>query len=76
MLVVDSKDPIIYPYCGPKNLKSIPTHTPFKVFNNANFVLMRLHDPFLIPIWLGTQSDVVKDDPNEFFIMVRVQWWV
>jgi hypothetical protein len=23
-----------------------------------------------------TQSDVVKDDQNEFFKMVRVQWWV
>jgi hypothetical protein len=23
-----------------------------------------------------TQSDVVKDDQNEFFKMVGVQWWV
>jgi hypothetical protein len=38
---------------------------------------MRLHDPLLVPIWLGrTQSDVVKDDQNEFFKMVRAQWWV
>jgi hypothetical protein len=34
---------------------------------------MKLHDPFLNPIWIGrTQNDVVKDDQNEFFKMVRV----
>jgi hypothetical protein len=38
---------------------------------------VRLHDPLLVLVWLGrTQSDVVKDDQNEFFKMVRVQWWV
>jgi hypothetical protein len=31
------------------------------------------HDPIFVPMWMGrTQSDVVKDDQNEFFKMVRV----
>jgi hypothetical protein len=34
---------------------------------------MKPHDPLLVPIWLGrTQNDVVKDDQNEFFKMVKV----
>ncbi len=76
MSVGDSKDLVIRPYCGPKNLKLVPTYTPFRILNNGDFILVKLHDPFLILIWLGTQSDVFKDDPNEFFIMVRVEWWV
>ncbi len=77
MLVIDSKDSIICFYCGPKNLKPIPTYTSFKDLSNGYFVFVRLHDPLLVLVWLGrTQSDVVKDDQNEFFKMVRVQWWV
>jgi hypothetical protein len=35
---------------------------------------VRPHDPLLVLIWLGKiQSDVVKDDQNKFFKMVRVQ---
>ncbi len=76
-LVIDSKDPIIHPYCGPKNFKLALTYTPFKDLNNGDFAFVRLYDPLLVPIWLGrTQSYVVKDDQNEFFKMVRVQWWV
>ncbi len=76
-LVIDSKDPIIHPCCGPKNLKLVFTYTSFKDFNNEDFVFVKLHDPLLVPVWLGrTQSDVVKDDQNELFKMVRVQWWV
>jgi hypothetical protein len=37
-------------YCGPKNLKLIPAYTPFIDLNNENFVLVKPHDPFLIPI--------------------------
>jgi hypothetical protein len=58
-------------------LKPAPTYTPFRNLNNGDFVFVSLHDPFLVPVLLGrTQSDVVKDDQNEFFKMVRVQWWV
>jgi hypothetical protein len=72
-LVIDLEDPIICPYCGPKNLKPTPTCTLFKIFNNGDFVLVRPHDPFLVLVWFEkTQSDVVKDDQNENFKMVRV----
>ncbi len=38
---------------------------------------MKPHDPFLILVQIKrTHIDVVKDDQNEFFKMVRVQWWV
>ncbi len=74
MLVVDSKDPFICPYCGPKNLILVLAYTLFRDLNNGNFVLVRPHDPLLVLIWLGKiQSDVVKDDQNKFFKMVRVQ---
>jgi hypothetical protein len=63
----------MHPYCGPENLKLAHAYTLFKVLNNGDFVFMRPHDPFLVPIWMGrTQNDVVKDDQNEFFKMVKV----
>ncbi len=80
--VINSKDLVICPYCGPMNLKWFP-HTPyleisytlFKNFNNEDFVFVKVHDIFLVLVWLGrTHSDVVKDDQNEFFKMMRV--WV
>jgi hypothetical protein len=77
MPIADSENPIIHPYCGPKNLKPAPTYTPFKNLNNGDFVFVRLHDPFLVHVLLGkTQSGFVKDNQNENFKMVRVQWWV
>jgi hypothetical protein len=77
MPIIDLDDPLIFPYYGPKNFKVAPAYTPFKDLNNGDFILVRLRDPFLVPIWLGrTQSDVIKDDQNEIFKMVRVQWWV
>jgi hypothetical protein len=34
---------------------------------------MRPYDPLLVLVWLGrAHSDVVEDDQNEFFKMVRV----
>jgi hypothetical protein len=51
--VVDLKNPIMRPYCGPKNLKPILAYTPFRDFNNGNFVFKRLHDPFLVLVWMG-----------------------
>jgi hypothetical protein len=38
---------------------------------------VKLHDLFLVLIWLGrTQNDVVKDNQNELFKMLKMQWWV
>ncbi len=71
------KDLVIHPYCGSKNLKSILTYTLCRDINNGYFIFMRPHDPLLVLVWLGiTHIDVVKDDQNENFKMVRVQWWV
>jgi hypothetical protein len=25
---------------------------------------------------MGTKGDVIKDEENEYFKMVRIQWWV
>jgi hypothetical protein len=75
--VVDLEDLVIHLNCGPKNLKLAPAYTPLKNFNNGDFVFVKLHDPFLVLVWSRkTHSDVVKDDQNEFFKMVTVQWWV
>jgi hypothetical protein len=48
MEVVDAKDPIMCPYCGPKNLKLSLACTLFKDFNNGDFVLVKFHDPLLV----------------------------
>ncbi len=53
MLVVDSEDVVICPYCGPINMKPIFTYTMIRNLNNGDFVLVKPHDPFLLPIWLG-----------------------
>jgi hypothetical protein len=75
MEVVDVENLIMRPYCGAKNLKPSSTYTPFKDLNNGDFVLVRPHDPFFIPMWMGrTQCDVMKNEQNENFKMVRVQW--
>jgi hypothetical protein len=75
MEVDDAKDPIMHPYCGPKNLKPFPAYTPLRYFNNRDFVLVRPHELLLILVWMGkTQCDVVKDEQNENFKMVKIQW--
>ncbi len=69
MPIVDSKDPANCPYYGPKNLKLVS----IRDLNNGDFIFMKPSDPLLVLVWLGrTHSDVVKDDQNEFFKMVRV----
>jgi hypothetical protein len=52
-------------------------YAPFRDLNGGDFVLVRLHDLGLVPIWMGIIAcDVVKDEKNAFFKMVRVQRWV
>jgi hypothetical protein len=48
--VVDSKNLVMHPYCGPKNLKPTLAYTLFRNLNNGNFVIVKLHDPFLDPV--------------------------
>ncbi len=77
MDVVDPKHPIWVPYYGPKNMKSLIAYVPFKDLNVGNFVLMKPHDPDLVPLWMGkVEDDVIKDEKSEYFKMVRAQWWV
>jgi hypothetical protein len=47
------KDPIIHPYYGPNNLKSILAYTLCRDLNNGDFIFMRPHDPLLVLVWLG-----------------------
>jgi len=48
--VVNPKDPIQVPYCGPKNMKPLTTYTPFRYLNVGDFVLVRPHDFDLVPL--------------------------
>ncbi len=47
----DPKDPIQCPHCEPKNMKHLILYTMFRVLNDGDFVLVRLHDLGLVPIW-------------------------
>ncbi len=77
MDIVDIEDPIQLPYCGLKNMRPLIAYTPFTNHNVGNFVLVRSHDPDLVPFQMGkAEGDVVKDEESEYFKMVRVQWWV
>ncbi len=50
---------------------------PFKDLNVGGFVVVRSHDPDLVPFWTKrTKGDVIKDEDREYFKMLRVQWWV
>jgi hypothetical protein len=58
-------------------LKPIIAYTPFKNFNDGNFVLVRSHDLDLVMLWTKrAEGDVIKDNDIEYFKVVRVQWWV
>jgi hypothetical protein len=51
--------------------------TLFKDLNDGHFVLIRLHDPSLVPFWMGkAQGDVMRNEENAFFKMVKVQWCI
>jgi hypothetical protein len=72
MEVVDVKDPIMRPYCVPSNLNSSSTYTPLENFINGDFILVKPHDLFHIPMWMGRpQCDVVKDEENKNFNIVK-----
>jgi hypothetical protein len=63
MEVINPKDPIQVPYCGPKNMKPLIAYTPFKDFNVGDFVLVRPLDLDLVPFWMGrVEGDVIKDE--------------
>ncbi len=67
---VNLEDPIQRPYvAGRTRGFHLPStaYTPFRDFNDGDFVFVRLHGLGLVHIWMGrAQSDVVKDEVNAF----------
>jgi hypothetical protein len=58
-------------------MKPLIAYMLFINLNVGDFVLMRPHDLDPIPLWMGkAECAVIKDEKNEYFKMVRVQWWV
>jgi hypothetical protein len=58
-------------------MRPLTAYMPFKDPSVGDFVLMRTHDLKLVPFCMGrVEGDVIKDEKNEYFKMVRVQWWV
>jgi hypothetical protein len=51
-------------------MRPLTPYIPFKDVNVENFVLMRLHDLDLVPMWMRrAQGDIVKDEESDFFKM-------
>lgn len=51
-------------------MRPLIPYVPFKDVNVGDFVLVRLHDPYLVPMWMGrVQGDIVKDEEGDFFKM-------
>jgi hypothetical protein len=51
-------------------MRPLTPYIPFKDVNVGDFVLMRLHDPNLVPMLMGrAQGDIVKDEENDFYKM-------
>jgi hypothetical protein len=77
---VDLEDLVIPPYCGVKNMcpsSKIVAYMPFHDLFVGNFVLVWPIDPTVYLVWMGrAESDVVKDQKNENYRKVYVQWWV
>jgi hypothetical protein len=58
-------------------MKPLTTYMPFKDLNVGDFMLVRMHDLDLVPLWMGkVEGDVIKNEESEYFKMVRVQSWV
>ncbi len=58
------------------SLSSI-AYTPFRDLFTGSFPLMWPLNPIVYPIWMRrAESDVVRDQENENYRNVYVQWWV
>jgi hypothetical protein len=56
---------------------NIIAYTPFCDLFVGNFVFMRPADLKVYPMWMGrVECDVVRDQENENYRKVYVQWWV
>ncbi len=68
MDIVDLEDPFWVLYCRPKNMRPLTAYTPFRDLNVKDFVLVRPHDPNIVPLWMGrAEVDVIKDEESEYF---------
>ncbi len=58
-------------------MRPLTTYMPFKDLNVGDFMLVKMHDLDLVPLWMGkVEGDVIKDEESEYFKMVKVQLWV
>jgi hypothetical protein len=75
---VDPKNPIIPPYCGLRSMcpsLNIVPYTPFHDLLNGNFVIVQHLNLTIYLVWMErAKSDVVKDQDNENYKKVYVQW--
>jgi len=47
-------------------MRPLIPYIPFKDVNVGDFVIMRLHDPNLVPMLMGrAESDIVKDEESD-----------
>ncbi len=53
-----------------------PTYMPFCDLFVGNFVHVRPIDPTIYPVWMGRAKNDAKDQKNENYRKVYVQWWV
>jgi len=77
---VDLEDLVILPYCGPRRMHlflSTIAYVPFHDLFASSFLLVWPLNPIVYPIWMRrAESDVVRDQENENYRNVFVQWWV
>jgi len=58
-------------------MKPLTIYMPIKYLNVGDFVLLKPHDLNLVPFLMGrVEGDVIKNEENKYFKMVRIQWWV
>ncbi len=74
---VDLEDLVIPPYCGPRSMRPSLNTIAYTFFCDlfvGNFVLMWLSNPIIL---MGKgENDVVRNQDNENYKKVYVQWWV
>jgi hypothetical protein len=49
-------------------MRPLIAYTTFRDLNVEDFVLVKLHDHDLVPLWMGrAEGDVIKDEESEYF---------
>ncbi len=77
---VDLENHVIFPYYGPRSICPSLNTVAYLLFCDlfvGNFVLVRFTDPTIYLVWMErAKSDVVRNQENENYRKVYVQWWV